>query len=94
MTDFADHLQAALGANYRLDRELIGGGMSRVFVAVDSRDGHLSPNLPLWVSLAGTATLANVWEPNTYTAHEVAVSTAIAFCATAGIKVLKEFLLR
>jgi serine/threonine protein kinase len=35
MTDFADHLQEALGANYQLDRELTGGGMSRVFVAVD-----------------------------------------------------------
>jgi serine/threonine-protein kinase len=35
MTDFADHLQDALGANYQLDRELIGGGMSRVFVAID-----------------------------------------------------------
>ena len=30
MTDFADHLQEALGSNYKLDRELIGGGMSRV----------------------------------------------------------------
>ncbi len=36
MADFADHLQAALGANYKLDRELTGGGMSRVFVAIDS----------------------------------------------------------
>jgi len=35
MTDFADHLQTALGANYQLDRELTGGGMSRVFVAID-----------------------------------------------------------
>ncbi len=35
MTGFADHLQDALGANYQLDRELTGGGMSRVFVAVD-----------------------------------------------------------
>src|SRR5258705_12201091 len=35
MTEFAEHLQNALGANYRLDRELTGGGMSRVFVAVD-----------------------------------------------------------
>jgi serine/threonine protein kinase len=35
MTDFADHLQEALGANYQLDRELTGGGMSRVFVAID-----------------------------------------------------------
>ena len=36
MTDFADHLQEALGTNYKLDRELMGGGMSRVFVAIDS----------------------------------------------------------
>jgi serine/threonine-protein kinase len=35
MTEFAEHLQDALGANYQLDRELTGGGMSRVFVAVD-----------------------------------------------------------
>jgi tRNA A-37 threonylcarbamoyl transferase component Bud32 len=35
MTDFADHLQEALGPNYQLDRELTGGGMSRVFVAID-----------------------------------------------------------
>jgi serine/threonine-protein kinase len=35
MADFAEHLQAALGDNYQLDRELIGGGMSRVFVAID-----------------------------------------------------------
>jgi tRNA A-37 threonylcarbamoyl transferase component Bud32 len=35
MTDFADHLQEALGPNYQLDHELAGGGMSRVFVAID-----------------------------------------------------------
>src|SRR3954465_12100405 len=35
MTEFADHLQEALGPNYQLDRELTGGGMSRVFVAID-----------------------------------------------------------
>src|SRR6059058_1333956 len=35
MTDFAGHLQSALGTSYQLDRELTGGGMSRVFVAVD-----------------------------------------------------------
>ena len=34
MTDpFRDQLQEALGSAYRLDRELSGGGMSRVFVA-------------------------------------------------------------
>jgi len=40
MTDFADHLQDALGANYQLDRELTGGGMSRVFVAIDRSLGR------------------------------------------------------
>ena len=35
MTGFSEHLQEALGANYQLDRELAGGGMSRIFVAVD-----------------------------------------------------------
>src|SRR5947209_15297204 len=35
MTEFAEHLQGALGDNYQLDRELTGGGMSRVFVATD-----------------------------------------------------------
>ncbi len=37
LLDLRDRLQASLGANYSLDREL-GGGMSRVFVA---RDGAL-----------------------------------------------------
>jgi hypothetical protein len=70
----------------------LGHAFSRVFVAVDSRDGHLQPNLPLWIALAGTPALANAWEPSSYTAHDVAMSTAIAFGATAGIKVLKEFI--
>ncbi len=35
MTDFADHLQSALGSSYQLERELSGGGMSRVFVAIE-----------------------------------------------------------
>ena len=33
MTDLKDQLQAALGSAYTLERELGGGGMSRVFVA-------------------------------------------------------------
>ena len=40
MTDFAEHLQAALGTSYQLDRELPGGGMSRVFVAIDRALGR------------------------------------------------------
>lgn len=33
MSDLREQLQAALGATYTLERELGGGGMSRVFVA-------------------------------------------------------------
>ena len=40
MTDFAEQLQAALGAGYQLQSELTGGGMSRVFVAVDRALGR------------------------------------------------------
>ena len=39
---FRDTLQSALGASFVLDRELGGGGMSRVFVA---RDGQLDRNV-------------------------------------------------
>jgi serine/threonine-protein kinase len=35
MTEFADQLQNALGPTYKLDNELTGGGMSRVFAAID-----------------------------------------------------------
>ena len=35
MSDFADILQQALAPGYTLERELTGGGMSRVFVATD-----------------------------------------------------------
>ena len=41
MTDFLTNLQAALAPAYTIQRELTGGGMSRVFVATDvalSRD--------------------------------------------------------
>jgi eukaryotic-like serine/threonine-protein kinase len=40
MTEFAEQLQAALGTGYQLDSELTGGGMSRVFVAVDRALGR------------------------------------------------------
>src|SRR5690349_18522136 len=40
MTSFAEQLQEALGTAYELDRELLGGGMSRVFVAKDNALGR------------------------------------------------------
>ena len=39
MSPLQDELQQALGATYRLDRELGGGGMSRVFLATETALG-------------------------------------------------------
>jgi len=41
MTSFPDELQRALGTQYRIDRELGGGGMSRVFVAEETALGRM-----------------------------------------------------
>lgn len=38
--DLTTRLQSALGEGYRLERELGGGGMSRVFVAEDVELGR------------------------------------------------------
>ena len=52
-----DRLQAALGGAYKLDRELGGGGMSRVFVAYETALGRtvalkvLSPELAAGISI-------------------------------------------
>jgi eukaryotic-like serine/threonine-protein kinase len=57
-TDLREQLQATLGAAYTLERELGGGGMSRVFVAEDARLGRhvvvkvLHPDLAAGVSAA------------------------------------------
>jgi TolB-like protein/Tfp pilus assembly protein PilF len=56
MTDLRDQLQSALGAAYTLERELGGGGMSRVFVAVEQALGRrvvvkvLAPELAAGIS--------------------------------------------
>jgi len=55
--DLRDQLQATLGASYTLERELNGGGMSRVFVATETALGRkvvvkvLSPELAQGVSV-------------------------------------------
>src|SRR5918911_585729 len=40
MAELRDQLQANLGSTFRLERELGGGGMSRVFVAYDASLGR------------------------------------------------------
>jgi serine/threonine-protein kinase len=57
MTELRDQVQANLGASYTVERELGGGGMSRVFVAHDETGGGrlvlkiLPPDLAAGVSL-------------------------------------------
>ena len=57
MADLRAQLQATLGDSYTLDRELGGGGMSRVFVAVETRLQRkvvvkvLSPDLAQGISI-------------------------------------------
>jgi len=69
----------------------LGHSIGRAFVSLDSTDGHRVANLPLWVAVLGSSALASAWSPQSYKAHDVMVSTGIAFGAAAGIKVLKEF---
>jgi serine/threonine-protein kinase len=51
MADVRDQLQSALGSAFTIERELVGGGMSRVFVATETSLGRrvaikvLSPEL-------------------------------------------------
>ena len=40
MSEFEDRLQASLGSQYRIERELGGGGMSRVFLAEETALGR------------------------------------------------------
>jgi hypothetical protein len=40
MPEFRDHLQSTLGSSYTIERELGGGGMSRVFVAEETSLGR------------------------------------------------------
>src|SRR2546429_9713800 len=53
MNDLRARLQTAVGSAYRIDKELGGGGMSRVFVAEETRLGRrvvikvLPPDLAL-----------------------------------------------
>ncbi|MEP6509677.1 MAG: hypothetical protein ABJC63_15730, partial [Gemmatimonadales bacterium] len=56
MSELREQLQASLGTAYTIDRELGGGGMSRVFLATENRLNRkvvvkvLSPDLAAGVS--------------------------------------------
>ena len=55
--DLRDRLQSALSPQYALERELVGGGMSRVFLAIETALGRrvvgkvLPPEMAAQVSL-------------------------------------------
>jgi len=57
MTDFLSQLQRTVGASYDIERELSGGGMSRVFVATERALGRrvvikvLPPDLAAGVNI-------------------------------------------
>src|SRR3990170_7603524 len=57
MAELRDRLQSALGSGYRVEKELGGGGMSRVFLAEEVRLGRkvvvkvLPPEMSMGVSV-------------------------------------------
>ncbi|HEY8852597.1 MAG TPA: serine/threonine-protein kinase, partial [Gemmatimonadaceae bacterium] len=57
MTDLRDQLQATLGTAYILERELGGGGMSRVFIAEDTSLGRKVVVKVLLPDLAATVNI-------------------------------------
>jgi hypothetical protein len=66
-TDLRERLQTTLSDAYRLERELGGGGMSRVFLAEELALGRrvvvrvLSPDLAAGVSSPGGSPIALRW---------------------------------
>src|SRR4051812_44636260 len=57
MTELRDQLQASLGAAFAIERELGGGGMSRVFVAEDTSLGRRVVVKVLPVELSGSVSV-------------------------------------
>ncbi|HEX8945809.1 MAG TPA: protein kinase [Gemmatimonadaceae bacterium] len=58
MTELRDQLQASLGEAYAIERELGGGGMSRVFVAEERSLGRLVVVKVLPAELSGSVSIA------------------------------------
>ncbi len=89
MTDLRQQLQATLGAAYTLERELLGGGMSRVFVATDAALNRrvvikvLSPELSQGISAERFAreikVAAALQDPHIVPVHSAGESGGLPF---------------
>ena len=85
MTEFEARLQSSLGTQYRLERELGGGGMSRVFLAEESALGRKVVIKLLPPELAALAD-HRVRIPIHGRAESLNLSTAAALCLYASAK--------
>jgi len=89
MSDLRQQLQATLGAAYTLERELLGGGMSRVFVATDGTLNRrvvvkvLSPELAQGISAERFAreikVAAALQDPHIVPVHSAGESGGLPF---------------
>src|SRR5687768_10155798 len=89
MSDLRQQLQATLGDAYALERELLGGGMSRVFVAMDAALNRrvvvkvLSPELAQGISAERFAreikVAAALQDPHIVPVHSAGESGGLPF---------------
>jgi serine/threonine-protein kinase len=90
MTDLREQLQNSLGGSYTLERELGGGGMSRVFIAEDTSLGRKVVVKVLLPDLAATVNIerfrreiqlaARLQHPHRLIAGDNSTTTLISAC--------------